>query len=255
MLVHSNELLEVKSWLQSTSGIAHRLLASIGFSTDELNQLSNCIGNLKSYPTPLDPFPLDLSKQFLVVGGGPSLSANIETLQNASKFSIVAAGSSVATLLKAGIQPNFLVILERSEAVYTALRDLSKLFPCLNKITLIVANTCDPRIPDLFEKKIFYDRTQSVSSLLLNSAETNDSQLMGPEASNAAFEYLLSNGVTSVALLGCDFGAPTPSKYRSDFALGDSPRVLDVPVFGNFNKTVYSEPMFIARMFKLSLNL
>ena len=128
--VHSNELLEVKSWLQSTSGIAHRLLASIGFSTDELNQLSNCIGNLKSYPTSLDPFPLDLSKQFLVVGGGPSLSANIETLkQNASKFSIVAAGSSVATLLKAGIQPNFLVILERSEAVYTALRDLSKLFP------------------------------------------------------------------------------------------------------------------------------
>ena len=108
-----------------------------------------------------------------------------------------------------------------------------------------MANTCDPRIPDLFEKKIFYDRTQSVSSLLLNSAETNDSQLMGPEASNAAFEYLLSNGVTSVALLGCDFGAPTPSKYRSDFALGDSPRVLDVPVFGNFNKTVYSEPMFL----------
>ena len=27
--------------------------------------------------------------------------------------------------------------------------------------------------------------------------------------------------------------------------MGDSPRVLDVPVFGNFNKTVYSEPMFL----------
>ena len=48
-------------------------------------------------------------------------------------------------------------------------------------------------------------------------------------------------GSSNILLLGCDFAAPNKSLVRSKNAFGLSPRDFDIPVRGNFQRTVYSQ--------------
>ena len=168
----SNLSIQLRSWLYSHSGVGYRLIASLGFTTDELNQLYNYCHNkyyalTASFDQSKDKNPNIKDKAVTIVGSGPSLAQSIEELKLYRKdLYLVAAGSSISTLLENQIVPDVLVILERSKLIYDSLLELQSKFSHLSEIPLICAANADPNIASIFKYVSFYDRPFSITATL-----------------------------------------------------------------------------------------
>lgn len=245
-------LVELDGWLSTQTGFGYRFIASLGFVTDEINQIVNAFRNsqcavLKSLETYYSDLE-GLDKPFVVTGGGPSLDNNLSYLkENSNHFYIVAAGSSINSLLENDIVPDAFCILERSEQVYEALLELDSRYKLSElNIKLISSLTVDSRISSLFSECYFFQRPLSAASSLLCGILPNNLRLAGPEVANVALEVVaLSHQKLPVITLGCDFASLTRDEYRSRFALGESPRFLNEPVLSSIGTTVYSDHMFL----------
>lgn len=244
-------LVRLKSWLTSQSGLGYRAIASLGFATDEINQLHNASINLSTEQNNDNTFnltdDLNASRRLpVIVGSGPSLNHHIEDLlRYRERLYIISSGSSISSLLQNGITPDAMCILERSKAIFIRLRELSELYPHLKDIPLLMSNTADRRISTIIRKIQYFSRPLSLASRLFFPDSSETDSLMGPEATNATLELVLSTLCPELVLCGCDFGSTSPSEYRSPFAMGDSPRIMNEPVLGNKKRTVYTEQMFI----------
>ena len=114
--VKSPALMEVHSWLHAPEGVAQNMLGVLGFATDEINQTQQALWNALSQDgmRVLSPDVLDEATPVVLVASGPSLNSHIEWLKdNQNNFNIVAAGSALGVLLRAGIRPSVAVFLER----------------------------------------------------------------------------------------------------------------------------------------------
>ncbi|ABM76878.1 6-hydroxymethylpterin diphosphokinase MptE-like protein [Prochlorococcus marinus] len=243
-------LIAVDSWLFSESGIGYRSYASLGFTTDEINQIVNGsinYGRKGRFKHLIKGSLVDnLASQAIVVASGPSLDRHIEWLEkNCRKFTIFASSSSVKTLLRNNIACDFLVINERNVIVYDLLKELKCEYSKLSEITLICSDTVDPRIPSLFKQVVFFQRPRS--SICALYSEYSDSMLgsSGPEAVNCSIETAYLLGFKNIFMLGCDFGARKRAYPRSEDAMGPSPRALNLPVMGNLGRTVFSQPSLL----------
>ena len=84
----------------------------------------------------------------------------------------------------------FVVYNEMGSNVFEDITELLTEGFDLSEITLVCPTTIDPRVPNLFSKSIFFTRPHSASVLL--KAEFNHSSLIhsGPQAANAALDFL-----------------------------------------------------------------
>ena len=245
---------ELRAWLFAQSGLGFRFLGTLGSSTDELNQLAASAVNLSNpckarwlYPPEAGPASLD--QVALVVGSGPSLDEHLPWISaHSSSVTIFAAGSSLGSLLRYGIQPDVVVFLERGSSVYDDLQELIQEGHQLSTIKLIASITTDPRLSRVFQETYYFHRPASSSFLL--SPENKNACLLhaGPESNNAAVDAVLHVGFSRLVLIGCDFAASNRDHRRSRGALGHTPRELNEPVLGNKGRTVFSEPsLLVAR--------
>ena len=105
----------------------------MGYQVDEYNMLANTSANFNSlkHKIFLSPFSeKDTIKDLPVVitGSGPSLDTLIPFLvENRDKFILVSGGSSISTLLDAGIKPDIHAQLERLNINLATFRALTKI--------------------------------------------------------------------------------------------------------------------------------
>ena len=265
----SPSLVELRSWLHKPEGLAQILYGNLGNDTDELNQVLHTLYNVKKYPA----MPLLCSNKLLadansspktaiLTASGPALDAEVDQLKqyicdDTNDITICAAGSSLGTLLRNSLRPQFVVYNEMGSNVFEDITELLTDGFDLSEITLVCPTTIDPRVPSLFTKSIFYTRPHSASVLL--KAEFNHSSLIhsGPQAANAALDFLLAIGFTNILALGCQFCAERRSETRSLKAIGKNDRDLSLPVLSNRGKTVFTDLGLIdcAKYFDHSVNL
>ena len=242
--VQSPALMELRSWLHAPEGAAQNMMAMLGFATDEINQTQQALWNVVSKPMNILATDL-LTKDTptVVVASGPSLDSNIEWLkQHHESFNIIAAGSALGTLLKAGIRPSVALFLERGSEVYSDLCTLLVEGYELKDIILFVSSTIDPRVPALFDRSVFFHRPAAAASALFPNDESATMPISGPHVINSAVETVLCLGSREILLIGADFGAVSKSSPRSLNALGASPREFTIPVKGSRGRTIFSEP-------------
>jgi len=242
----SPELIVAESWCHSPDGLIEQAKGFLGNDTDEINQSLNAIWNALSHTSTrllkqdvlCDDFPL------IITASGPSLDKNLSWLrEKQDSLSIVAAGSSCGALLRNGIVPDIIVLLEMSSVVFYDLCDL--LYEGLNfkGIYLVCSSSIDPRVPALFpDKTIFFHRPLLSSSSLFPTERGSNLPQAGPQAANAALEVAIQLGSRKLLLLGCDFAASTMSQLRSRDAMGSSQRDLTMPIRGRLGSTVFSSP-------------
>jgi len=243
--VLSPELMELHSWLHAPEGAAQHVSGMLGFATDDINQTQQTLWNALSNKEMkvLAPNCLDPQTPIVLVASGPSLMDELPWLfQEAPNLNIVAAGSALGTLLRAGIRPSVVVNLERSAETYTDLCDLLADGFSLKDIALLVSSTIDPRLPMLFDQVAFFHRPASMSLGLFPDDKDAVLRISGPHVINAALEAVLALGSRQLLFIGADFSATSRTRPRADGALGVSPRHFNIPVQGSRGKTVFSEP-------------
>ena len=197
------------------SEIAQRFLGSIGSTQDELVQIWQSLYNTLKSDAPFlcqttDTCDPPRERKAVIVGSGPSLDDNLEYLSAAQDNAyIICACSSLRTLLANGIVPNAVVVLERSDLIYTYLSEVrDENFPGFSDVILISAVTSDPRILDLFNTRYLFNRRFS-STFALSHQQPAGSALLhgGPESLNACIDICHLLDLSSLVLVGCDFGS------------------------------------------------
>lgn len=238
------ELIEAHSWCHSADGLLSMAQGMLGNDTDEYNQIMHATYNmLKCNDARLITRDvLSADDRVVLVSSGPSLDSSLPLLKEiALQAIIVAAGSSIGTLLRSGIKPTIVVLLEMSSAVFEAVNSLVEEGYDLSDIILVASSTVDPRIPDLFRQVIFFHRPLSAAHAISPDLERNHVlPQAGPQAANAALEVVLEMGSRDILLFGCDFGAVNINNPRSTTAVGTSLRNLNMPVRGSHGRTIFS---------------
>ena len=191
----------------------------MGFATDDFNQTQQVLWNALTNKgmKVLSPGCLASDTPIVLVASGPSLTDQMPwLLKHSSKLNIVAAGSALGSLLRAGVTPSAVVFLERSAETYTDLCDLLVEGFNFNGIDLIVSSTIDPRLPKLFNNVYFFHRPASASAGLFPDDASAVLRISGPHVINAALEAVLTLGSRKLLFVGADFSAASRSQPRAD---------------------------------------
>ena len=249
--------------MESSDGFLELVKGYLGNDTDEFNQV---IHSLYSSCQSIDRKDQLLIEQLqpredlsaVLCASGPSLDNHLEQLKdNQDMLIILASGSSVGSLLRAGVKPYGVILLEMSSIVYQDLLDLISEGYKLSSIVAFVSSTVDPRIAALFSRCVVFHRPLSSAFCLYPNEESSSLPQAGPQAANAGIEVALSLGIRNFLLLGCDFGTSNKNLQRSEGAIGISPRDFDLPVKGAFGRTIFSnaELSSTRQLFENSLRL
>ena len=194
-----------------------------------------------------------ISTPVIVCGSGPSLDSSLDELCRLEKNCIlVSAGSSLATLLRAGIRPHFHVHVERGysgqlKRIYQELLDECGLED-FGEIIAILPSSIDPDLPSLYKRCVMYGRSAQTPVRAWPSLKSAVLRHEGPECLSAAFAFAMHLKPKQVYLFGCDLGAVAGFPDRSVGALGDSSRDFSLKVAGNFSAFAMSSPQMLLQL-------
>lgn len=233
-----------------------------GFFDDALIGVAQ---GLKALPD-MDLCLFDLSKKLprwqqdipvFIVGNGPSLDDGIELLKEVrDKVIIISCGSTINTLRKVGIKPDFHVDVERMKQTVDK-------FTFFNESELegIVGLTVDVMHPDFYQ---YFDRTmtggkpgEAIVTLIGTELASDGQSYMqmnhsAPFVANLALSYCDYFGFNNLYFLGVDNGYLSHEHHHSkhsgyykdgkESGFQSFARAKTIPVSGNFGGTVYSTP-------------
>lgn len=190
-----------------------------GFYDDESNQLNHALHNLNNNIKLIpDVHEFSWNKPVIICGSGPSLDERINQLKSIRENCIlISAGTSLSTLLKNNMKPDFHVEIESDYAVYTAIRNISEEHS-LKDITLICALQCSPYITTLFSNSIAYVK----DSMAIGSTIEKDHNILHhatPTCVNAALALAFKYKSNSILLFGTDFGFYDESSHHSKHSI------------------------------------
>lgn len=243
--VLSPALTIANSWMNAPDGFLDLVRGYLGNDTDEFNQVIHALYlGLSCDKNRVRLLNRDLPERqdaAILVASGPSLDANISLIKREfARHNLFASGSSIGALLRSGIVPHGVVLLEMSSIVYQDLLDLVSEGFDLKSIVAFVSAVVDPRIVSLFDDVVIFQRPLSSSLCLFPSEQSACLPQAGPQAANAGLEVVLRLGYRNLLLVGCDFGVVQKSAPRASGAMGISPREFDLPVAGARGKTIFS---------------
>ncbi len=242
------ELLSIHSWFHSPDELPTMVSGLMGFSTDEANQALNSVSSL-AISKDVDINLINLSEPttrdipVLLVASGPSLDEFIKVLPKIqNKVVVVACGSSLAALTKAGIKVDYTVILERDPSTYYALLELVNDFPEIKDITLVSSITVDSRIPKIFKRSIFFSRPFALPTAIFPALTSCTLPIAGPHVINAALEIFLYLKIKTIVICGCDLGSKCVSRSRAVNAYDLDTRRLSIQETGPDGQTIFTSP-------------
>ena len=228
------------------SGWLDRIVAYTGFPMDEYNMLWNSWKSLSKNPIIFQkPVHQEPKGDFLIIGSGPSLDANLDWIyENQENFIIVSCASNYGSLRKADIKVDVLCLLERGDFMIEQYTDLVNAYGADNT-SLFASITTPAEILDLFSSSMVYFRPSLTPYSLF--AE-NDNQVLtaeGPQTVNTGVAFALTQSPRRVILCGVDLGTASLDNVRTSNAIGESPREFDKTVKGNLRDLVYTNDMLM----------
>ena len=167
-------------------------------------------------------FNKNLDIPVFILGNGPSLDDNIEFVKaHRNDVILVSCGTTLNTLSKYGIKPDYHVDVERMRHTAEKISFVDEEF--LKGITALTVNVMHPEFYQYFEKSIIGLKPgEPISSLMRNRlvSEENRSRLMdmhfsSPIVANLALSYVLQMGFCDVYMIGVDCGFRSPELHHS----------------------------------------
>ncbi|MEJ2670463.1 MAG: DUF115 domain-containing protein, partial [Gammaproteobacteria bacterium] len=177
LLIEHRPTPDTRTAITHLRNIIHRSVRGWGFFEDEIISVSQSLHNLQHGTPligPLSPKAHDAlhNMPVFVVANGPSLDHDIDFIKAHSQTAvIVSVGSTIYTLYRHNIKPDFHVEIERSPAVGTYLERLTD--PSYRQdVTLLTQNPIHPSVIAQFSRTLI--------SLKVNDAGTGLMQLLYP---------------------------------------------------------------------------
>lgn len=212
-----------------------------GTYEDEMIGVSNHLRNFKSLNIPTLTKFKKIDAPICVIGNGASLDQSIDFIkQNQDKMVIFSAGTSLRTLKKYGIKPDFQIEIERLDYLAGVLNEAG-----LEDIPLLASNVVHPTTFALAKEKYAFFRDFTASSYFKEPKQML--HYASPYVGNAAVA-LAVNFASTVILCGLDVGYKKNSARHSKDSIYKDELELSpdsVIVEPNFNGSeIYSNPLY-----------
>ena len=180
----------------------------------------------------------------LAIGAGPSLDSSLEIIASLKgRFLLVAAGTALKPLLKAGIEPDFVVAVDSDPKTLRQYDGLS-----LSGLTLAASCNVDPRLPTLFGERtcLFSANLSGGLNFWLESNGLLPERLStGGTVIVSAIDFARHLGCGRIALCGVDLAMDGDGLSHSSGSVYAGRRESGlVPVPGNWSGTVMTTSQF-----------
>ncbi len=241
---------EITALAQQLLNQCRAMSMASGWIEDQLTMMRN---NMANYARPgfwLQEHQIGSTRKIpaFVIGAGPSLDSQIETIRRCRESVIlITASSALKVMLDHGITPDIHCELENGAGLGLVAEDLASRFD-LSGVTLYATPTVDPRIAPNFKQVVYFYRGH-VSSTVLYADGAEATSFAEPTSGNTAVYCALSLGFRDIYLFGLDFGARDTQQHHSKhsvyFTYQDeselatyTPYEFNIPVPGNFGGQV-----------------
>ncbi|MEC7691409.1 MAG: 6-hydroxymethylpterin diphosphokinase MptE-like protein [Pseudomonadota bacterium] len=157
-----------------------------------------------------------------LIGNGPSLDISIEAIKEAATSAIiVSCGTSLQTLYRHGITPDFHAEIETNRANYDwCLRLADKSY--LQNITLLSCNGIHPDTVSLFKQVLLAfkkgEPSTSVTRDVIDTSAVAHLNYAFPTVANFAINLFLELGFRQLYLFGIDLGFVSDDQHHSKFS-------------------------------------
>ncbi len=151
----------------------------------------------------------------IVVSAGPSLDNDIETLKKEQgKAVIFAVGTAYRVLLKHGIRPDFVVVVDAHEVILKQFKDIDPAGTYLIAANFIRKEIIDQFIPRVF---FYYSANNPYYTLLPASQNKKGDLFAGGSVAHTAVDAAVKMGCNPVILVGQDlsYGTDGSRSYAS----------------------------------------
>jgi hypothetical protein len=217
----------------------------LGFFQDEVNMIAQSYINLNGGKTKMIRQVKDSAGlPCIVAGNGPSLEKLLPFIKAKQDDAVVVAcGSALETLMDAGIQPDFWVMMERNELVLELALGTAERHD-LSQIRCLGSTTVFPGLTELFKDPILFFRPGLSCKPLFATSEEQILVMPDPLSANAGLSAAMHIGFRELYLVGVDVGSRrqdsvhTPGGWynRLDEPYGE----LGSRVRGNFGGEVWT---------------
>lgn len=222
----------------------------LGYVQDDIKMVRNSYQNLSSETAlMLECTPKHRRWPIFVLGSGPSLDDSLDIIRaHQDRAIIIACGTSLPTLIKAGIRPDFFALLENSHLIYDWVARVHNEID-FGDVTLVASDTVDGRLKTLFKKTVFTIRPGLASTPIFggDGLGPHSLSLMHPTVGNTGFAFATATGFREIYLFGIDLGSKQADRHHA----ADSPYegsvdiaytfTMDITRPGNFGGTVVTD--------------
>tara|TARA_B100000700_G_C15062696_1_gene866951 strand:- start:9198 stop:11303 length:2106 start_codon:yes stop_codon:yes gene_type:complete len=252
---------QVNELIRSFFDNYYQLQQGYGFYNDAITGLAHAVRNVEAGANFL--FATNEAKEVVadipvfIVGNGPSLDDAIEVIRaNQDKAIIMAAGTALQSLLKAGIVPDFHVLVERPKITYDILKMLEP-EQGYGDLNLLTVDVMYPDVLDMYKWAGIGLKGPEAASVFLSlfsyvncGMPITELIASSPFVSNTALSFAAMMGFKNVYLLGVDNGYHLSGQTHSKLSVyqdKDKPlSVLEganIRFEGNFDNDVMATPL------------
>ncbi|MCF6440578.1 DUF115 domain-containing protein [Pseudoalteromonas luteoviolacea] len=190
----------------------------------------------------------------LIVGNGPSLDKDLQHIKTQQdRALIVSCGTSLSTLMKVGVTPDFHIEMERTSVNFEIKED-ELCDPRIKGVVLITLSTIYPKLMQQFDRRIVFTKGNDLGAELASLSCKGSKPLYhcNPTVTNMAVAAFLRMGFNNIVLLGCDYGYIDQNKHHSQLssyydpnnALSNVSFDNEMAVMGNFRPHVFTSRIF-----------
>ena len=211
---------EINSIFDRISKYIHRNFNGWGFFEDELIAISHTLKNIQKNKFVIkndikNIFKLDIPA--IIIGNGPSLDKEIDFIKkNQENMILISCGSTLTSLHKHKIIPDFHVEIERTKVVFDWIKNIND-DSYTKKIILLGINTIYPDTSDFFHSFYWlYKSGDSGESVIKNYF--NDIASLShtnPTVVNGGIAIAAHLGFKEIILAGVDMGFKEPTYHHS----------------------------------------
>ncbi|RED51020.1 6-hydroxymethylpterin diphosphokinase MptE-like protein [Aestuariispira insulae] len=250
----------IQQTMRHLSNLKSDLIIYNGWLEDEMIHFKNGMRNFLYRDLRLLDHPLSTEKNCpaFIIGSGPSLSQDIETIKNLREKAVIfSCGSSIRILLSHGIKPDFHCELENVFSTVPVIAEVAGKFD-LSGITLIASTTVHPAVFNFFEDHVVFFR-EGGGAVRWMQQDRSQLSHASPSCTNAGARVAIQMGFANLYLFGIDLGSTNPAKHHAEGSIytsladaSERDRVKDMKLAienypltceGNFRELVHTSPL------------
>jgi len=183
----------------------------LGFFDDEQISLAHTTSNMNlGVPLLKSREKRDIDLPVFIIGNGPSLDGLKDFLiENKDNAILMSCGTSLGSLCKMGIKPDYHIEMERTKTMKAwLLKGTNEEFR--QDIGILGLNNIHPETFSLFDKKYMAAKANDLGQSLINNELKHESadilEYCNPTVTNCAMSYAYKLGFKNIYLIGVDLG-------------------------------------------------